>query len=53
MNTGLVLLVLARVVTQKSLKAFRAIEKYEKDSIPVFINQSFATYFRHKGKETI
>ena len=53
MNTGLALLVSARVVTQKSLKAFRAIEKYEKDSIPLFINQAFATYFRHKGQEII
>ena len=53
MNTGLALLVSARVVTQKSLKAFRAIEKYEKDSIPLFIYQAFATYFRLKGQEII
>ena len=53
MNTGIALLVSARAVSQKSLKTFGAIEKYEKDSIPFFINQSFATYFRHKGQETI
>ena len=37
MNTGLALLVSARAVTQKWLKAFGAIEKYEKDSILLFI----------------
>ena len=53
MNNGLAILVSARVVTQRALKTFRAIEKYEKGSILLFINQSFATYLRHKGQETI
>ena len=38
MNTGLAVLVSARVVTQKARKAFEAIEKYEKDSSLLFIN---------------
>jgi len=39
MNTGLASgSVSATVLTQESLKAFRAIEKYEKDSILLFLH---------------
>ena len=53
MNNSPAILVSARVVKQMALKTLRAIEQYEKDSILLFINQSFATYLRHKGQETI
>ena len=56
MNTGLASgSVSATVLTQESQKAFRAIEKYEKDSILLFIiiNQLFATYLRNKAQETM
>ena len=56
MNTGLASgSVSATVVTQEALKAFRATEKYEKDSILLFIiiNQLFATYLTSKAQETM
>ena len=34
-------------------RAFGAIEKYEKDSILLFINQSLATHLRHRGQEKV
>ena len=54
LNAGLALLVSARVVTEKTPKAFGAkLQKNEKDSILLFINESFAAHLRHKGQEAI